>query len=301
MSFYSASSQQSSSHSLLPFCAPHVRLTPLDNVEASSRPFSSSSDENDGGRLELHRDVKENPVTYAQDEFLHLYYYPRNSTTGHIIDQALRAQTEVFQESFGTFLLRVPNDFHTEDVPSSEQDPMVFDNFRLQFYSDIEGKFDGQLTGEFAKEYDSDYSIRTWGDLIDRLARIFHQYTTFQDPSLGGAMSPYFGNGYPDDKANMKAMYGSGAGVGSSSEFPTYDPSTFKDRNQGQLMFVDERTGSPVLNMEGASVEAQGIQPGIKGTCFPFYSVQLLMLCDRPRRDCSPRRWLQGQSHRPTC
>lgn len=248
---------------LLPFCAPHAKLILIPSFDIPSRDFSQT-DQDEGGRLELHRDVKQNSSGFSQDEFLHLYYYPRHQSEP-IIDKALPTQTEIYQETFATFLLRIPNEFHTEDLPSSEQDPGVFDCYRLQFYATVEGNYEGPLTGEYAKEFDSDYSIKTWGDFIDRLARIFHQYTTFLDPSLGSLMNPYQQEWTGDKKSGWGYEAGY-AGESSSGGHASYDPSTYKEKDQGRLMFVDEATGSPVLNMEGAKVETQGIQPGIKGT-----------------------------------
>lgn len=248
---------------LLPFCGPHAKLTLIPSHDIPSREFNQT-DQDEGGRLELHRDVKENSTSKTQDEFLHLFYYPRHHSEP-VIEKALPTQTEIYQESFATFLLRIPNEFHCEDVPSSEQDPGVFDNYRLQFYASLEGNYEGALSGEYAKEFDGDYSIRTWGDFIDRLSRIFHQYTTFMDPSLG-TMQPYQQQQeWPDEKKGGFGGFDAHDAAGSSSAaVPSYDPSTFKEKDQGRLMFVDETTGSPVLNMEGAEVQTVGIQPGIK-------------------------------------
>lgn len=242
---------------LLPFCVPHVKITPVHSFEIPPESFPAPAQgghESEGGRLELHRGVSDNPVTRTQDVFLQLHYYPR-SPHAQVIDRALSAETEVYQESFSRFLLRVPNDFHVADLPSHEQDPAVFDTFRIQLYDSVDKDFEARLPGEFAKEYDAEPYLRTWEDVIERLMRIFNQNTTFQDPSLGGATEP--ADVWPDEKAGSRGF------GGASGEIPAYNPSSYASQ-QGQLMFVDERTGSPVLTMDGAKVETINIQPGVK-------------------------------------
>lgn len=252
-------------YTLLPLSLPHINYTPIPDPSLPPAPFNPTSEA--GGRLELDHGSSLNPLTSTPDEYLQLAYYPRSPHDTPIL-QTITAATEIYQESFTSFLLRLPNEFHTADIPAHEQDPAVFNNFRLQFYDGLDAQMDALLPdGEWRTEYLEPHyygSVGTWGDLIERLTRVFNQYTTFRDPFLGEYYDPT-GQGqggssgfWPDEK--------SGAYRGQGGSIPKYDPSQYaNEKSQGRLIFVDEDTGSPVLGMEGAKVEAHGIQHGVKG------------------------------------